>query len=174
MLPATSPTPLPFVANWQTICFTVCFIGENVGSKKTGWRFSLVSFGRPISGIRKWILVQSEERIGWCDVSTVSVLGLPVHAWSCRNTALVMTGKWVWLDLHGGKLLAARGPRPLSLWMRVYIGSEATMCGSLRKRDVAKDGSVRHEYDQRLKLLNTRKSWHCCAGFPFTIRSSFF
>lgn len=76
---------------------------------------------------------------------------------------VLMTGKWVWFDLYGGKLLAACRYRPhplplhslpLSLWMRVYIGSEATVCGSLRKREAASAREVSALWRKLDPLLN--------------------
>lgn len=62
-----------------------------------------------------------------------------------QQLLVLMTGKWVWLNLYGGKLLAGHAPfsqlllpsLPPSLlfrWMRVYTGGEANVCSALRLR----------------------------------------
>lgn len=54
------------------------------------------------------------------DIGVGSVLvlllrfGTPLHrlqVWSCSGAVVLMTGKGVWLDLYGGKLLAASRSR---------------------------------------------------------------
>lgn len=75
-------------------------------------------------------------------------------SWAAGTLVVLMTGKWVWLDLYGGKLLAARRHCPPPLWMRVYIGSEATMCGSLRKREAASAREVGAVWCKLDPLLN--------------------
>lgn len=51
----------------------------------------------------------------------------------CYNDREVSLVRFLWWKITGS--LSAT---PLSLWMRVYIGSEASMCGSLKKHEAAK------------------------------------